>query len=280
MIFFGDRLVAPQAARLDPADRGFTLGDGLFETLRAYAGRPFRLDAHLARLERGATELGIPLPLERRRIAAAVTETLAANDLTSDDAAIRITLSRGPGARGLLPPDEPRPTLMITVAAYQPAAPRASSAIIAGVPRNEHSPLSRLKALSYLDNVLAQREAAEGGADEAILLNTAGRLAGGARANLFVVRGRSLLTPPVSEGVLPGIARAEVLALARALAIQAHETPLERDAIADADEAFLSNSLIEIAALDRIDGHVIGAGGVGPLTARIASAYRERVSVT
>lgn len=275
MIFLGDRLVTPEAARIDPADRGFTLGDGVFETLRAYAGRPFRLDAHLARLEAGAAALGIPLPLPAARIATAVAETLAANGLAMGDAAIRITLSRGPGARGLLPPEAPRPTLMISAAAYQPAPPRILSAVIIDIRRNEHSPLSRLKTLSYLDNVLAQREAAERGADEAVLLNTTGRLACSARANLFVLRGRTLLTPPVSEGVLPGIARAEVLAIAADLGIHAHETPLERNALADADEAFLTNSLIEVSALGRIDGRTIGNSDAGPFTASIAAAYRR-----
>jgi branched-chain amino acid aminotransferase len=275
VIFLGDRLVAPEAARIDPSDRGFTLGDGVFETLRAYAGRPFRLDAHLARLESGAAALGIPLPLPAARIAAAVAETLAANALTTGDAAIRITLSRGPGARGLLPPEMPQPTLMITAATYQPTQSRPLSAVIVGIRRNEHSPLSRLKTLNYLDNVLAQREAAERGADEAILLNTAGRLASAARANLFVLRGRTLLTPPSSEGVLPGIARAEVLAIAAELGIHAHEAPLERDALADADEAFLSNSLIEVAALGSIDGRAISDSLAGPLTVNIAVAYRR-----
>ena len=278
MIFLGDRLVAPAAARIDPADRGFTLGDGVFETLRAYAGRPFRLDAHLTRLEGGAAALGIPVPLPAARIAAAVAETLAANDLTTGDAAIRITLSRGPAPRGLLPPGSPRPTLMISAAACQPAPVRPLSAVIVGIRRNEHSPLSRLKTLSYLDNVLAQREAAAQGADEAILLNTTGRLACAARANLFVLRGNTLLTPPGSEGVLPGIARAEVLSIAASLGIHAHEAPLAREALADADEAFLANSLIEVAALGSIDGHAIADGGIGPLTAQIAVAYRDLAS--
>lgn len=275
MIFLRDRLVAPGEARIDPADRGFTLGDGLFETLRAYAGRPFRLDAHLARLIAGATALGIPLPLSSSRIAAAVEETLAANGL-GGDAAIRITLTRGPGARGLLPPDDPQPTLMITAAGYRPLPARPLGAITSAIRRNEHSPLSQLKSLNYLDNVLAQRAAADSGADEAILLNNAGRPASAARANLFVVRGRSLLTAAVSEGVLPGIARAEVLSIAQALGIQVHETPLDSDALRRADEAFLTNSLVEIAPLGRIDGHMIGDGDIGPLTAQLAAAYRQR----
>lgn len=278
MIFLGDRLVPPEAARIDPADRGLLLGDGLFETLRAYGGRPFRLDAHVARLAAGATALGIPLPLPSARIAAAVVETLAANRL-GGDAAVRITLTRGPGPRGLLPPGAPRPTLMVTAASFGPAPARPLAAITSAIRRNEHSPLAQLKSLNYLDNVLAQREAAENGADEAILLNTAGRLACAARANLFVLRGRSLLTPAASEGVLPGIARAEVLSIAQDLGITAHETPLDGDALHRADEAFLSNSLIEIAALGRIDGRTIGDGETGSLTARIAEAYRERTGI-
>ena len=277
MIFLGDRLVAATTARIDPSDRGFTLGDGVFETLRAYGGKPFRLAAHVARLAAGAAALGIPLPLPAARIAEAVAETIAANDLMTDDAAIRITLSRGTGARGLLPPADARPTLMISASVYHPPAAQPHGAVISEIRRNEHSPLARIKSLNYLDNVLAQRDAAARGADEAILLNTAGRLACAARANLFVLRGRALLTPPESEGVLPGIARAEVLEIARELNIGAHETPLDRDALATADEAFLSNSLIEIAGLGRIDGRPIGEGGIGATTAKIREAYRARV---
>ena len=275
MIFLRDRIVPRASARIDASDRGLTLGDGLFETLRAYGGRPFRMAAHLARLDHGAAALGIPLPLSVERIAAAVAETLAALALGGGAAALRLTLPRGPGAPGLLPPAVPPPTLMISVAAHQPAPAVAASAIVSEIRRNEHSPLSRLKSLNYLDNVLAQREAAARGADEAVLLNTAGRLACAARANIFVLRGRSLLTPPASEGVLPGIARTEVMAIAESLGLQAHESPLERDALAAADEAFLSNSLIEIVALASIDGRAIGDGGTGPLTAQAAAAYRR-----
>lgn len=277
MIFLHDRLVAPQDARIDPADRGFTLGDGVFETLRTYAGRPFRLDAHLARLADGAAALGIPLPFPMERIAEAVAETLAANHLDGD-ATIRITLTRGPGARGLLPPATPRPTLMITAAAHRPGPGRPLTAIVSTIRRNEHSPLSRLKTLNYLDSVLAQREAAAAGADEAILLNAAGRLACAARANLFVVRDGRLLTPPVSEGVLPGIVRAEIVAIATELGLELRETPLDAGVLAAADEAFLTNSLIEIAALTRIDGRLVGGGRIGPATARVMAAYGKRTS--
>lgn len=274
MIFLGERLVATQAARIDPADRGFTLGDGVFETLRIYRGKPFRLDAHLNRLENSAAALGIPMPLSRLRLTAAVAETISANALGAGDGSMRITLSRGTGPRGLLPPRDCRPTLVMSAFLSKPGETRPLSAAISEIRRNEHSPLSRLKTLSYLDNVLAQREAAERGADEAILLNTAGRLACAARANLFIVRDRSLFTPPVSEGVLPGIARAEVMSIARGLGLRIEEVPLEPGTLDSADEVFLTNSLIEVTALGRIDDRVIGSGTTGPLTAQLAAAYR------
>lgn len=277
MIYLDGRLMPEAEARIDPADRGFTLGDGIFETLRAYDGVAFRLEAHLDRLVAGAAALGIPLPQSPAGIGDAVARIVAANVLSEGDAAIRITLTRGTGARGLLPPPDPRPTLMVTAAAYRPAPPRPLAAALIEIRRNEHSPLSRMKSLNYLDNVLAQYEAHVRGADEAVMLNTAGRLVCAARANLFVVRGGALITAPVSEGVLAGIAAAEAVSIARELGIAVHEAPLERDALATADEAFLTNSLIEIAGLGSIDGRPIGDGQAGPLTARIAEAYRARV---
>ena len=273
-VFLDGALVNSGTARIDPADRGLLLGDGLFETLRAYGGVVFRLDAHLARLAAGAAVLAIPLPLPAGALAEAVIATLRANGLA--DASLRITLTRGPGPRGLAPPPEPRPTLLITAAPYEDEGDTgAVRACLAGPPRNEHSPNATLKTLGYLDNVLAAAEARARGCDEAILRNTAGRLAGGARGNLFVVSGGALLTPPPREGALPGIARATVLDLARGRGIEVRETPLETAVLAAAEEAFLTNSLIEVLALGSIDGRPVGDGGVGKLTAALRADYRK-----
>jgi branched-chain amino acid aminotransferase len=261
MIYLNGAIVPPDFARIDPADRGFTLADGLFETLRAYAGKPFRLEDHLVRLETSAQALGIPLLFDAVMIAEAVVELLEANALTEGDAAIRITATRGTGPRGLLPPDEVKPTLLITTTAYPPL-PDSCSAAVVEIRRNEGSPLSRMKSLGYLDNVLATREAAESGAEEAILLNNAGRVAGAARANVFAVRDGRLLTPPLSDGVLPGIARRVVLELAAGLKIPTEEASLSSADLAGAAEVFLTNSLFEIRSVGRLGDREFGQSHV------------------
>ncbi len=264
-IHLNGQLVDSATARIDPADRGLLLADGLFETLRAYDGRPFRLDAHLARLAAGAAALDLPMP-STTDVAAAVAATLAANG--EREASIRITLTRGPAPRGLLPPPCPTPTILI---ATHPMADTASLPLtghIASIRRNEHSPLSRLKSLAYLDNMLALREAAAAGCDEALLLNTAGRLTGGSRSNLFLVLDGSIVTPPPSEGVLAGIARQTLIDLAGAAGIPTREQPLTLSDVDRASEAFLSNSLIEIKALVRLGDRSLAPGPIGAELAR------------
>ncbi len=275
MIYLNGRLTPRAEVCLDPADRGLLLGDGLFETLPSHGGQTVRLDAHLKRLEAGAGALGISLPCPLDDLRHAVVETLAANGLEAADAVLRITLTRGPGPRGLLPPTAPAPTWMITAAPLPPADPAPARAIIATTRRNEHSPLAKLKTLNYLDSVLARREAEARGATDALLLNTAGRLACASAANLFLVRGRKLLTPPPGEGVLPGVTRAAVLELAEAQGLSPAETPLERSDLQRAQEAFLSNSLIGLRPLVEVEGKAIGDGRPGPVTGRLREAYEQ-----
>jgi branched-chain amino acid aminotransferase len=270
MLYLNGAIVPADFARIDPADRGFTLADGLFETLRAYAGKPFRLEDHLVRLESSAQALGIPLLFDPVRIAEAVLEVLAANNLGEGDAAIRITATRGTGPRGLAPPAEVKPTLLITASAYAPLPERCAAAIVE-IRRNEGSPLSRMKSLGYLDNVLAAREAAARGAEEAILLNNADRVAGGARANVFAVLDGRLVTPPLSDGVLPGIARRVVLELAAELRIPAEEASLSPTDLAAAKEIFLTNSLFEIRSIGRLEDWEFGAAEIAD---QLRAAYR------
>jgi branched-chain amino acid aminotransferase len=197
-----------------------------------------------------------------------VVQVLEANALTAGDAAIRITISRGTGARGLAPPEEVKPTLLITASAYAPPAEACSAAIV-GIRRNEGSPLSRMKSLAYLDNVLATAEAARSGAEEAILLNNAGKVAGAARANLFAVIDGRLVTPPIDDGVLPGIARRVVLELAAA-----EEASLTEADLARAAEIFLTNSLFEIRTVGRLDGRALGDAAVAD---KLRREYRALV---
>jgi branched-chain amino acid aminotransferase len=234
-VWLNGRLVAAAEARIDPADRGLLLGDGLFETIRARSGEALHLPLHLARLRDGATVLDIALPWRDAEIEGAIALLLAAEAL--QDGALRVTLTRGPAARGLLPPAHASPTLLIAAAAIPP--PRAARAIVATVTcRNERSPLARLKTLNYLDGILARQEAAALGADEAILLNTRGLVAETTVGNLFLLCNGIALTPPIFDGALPGIARALLLRAGLAA-----EASLPAGALETTGAAFISSSL-------------------------------------
>jgi branched-chain amino acid aminotransferase len=272
MIWLNGRLVVRDHAHIDPADRGLLLGDGLFETLRAYRGHVFMIEDHLQRMAAGAAELGIPLPLDPPSIADAVRETLAANQLSTADAALRITLTRGPGQRGLLPPEDPLPTLIVSAAAYHP--PSSADGFVAitakRARRNEKSVTARLKTLCYLDNVIAQSEAAAAGADEAIMLNNRDAVACGGRSNLFAMIEGTLTTPAVAEGALPGITRHAILGLCKGEGLEVVEGAITRADLRNAAEIFVTNSLLEIMPVRRLDGADLPMGAV---TGRLADAY-------
>jgi branched-chain amino acid aminotransferase len=272
MIWLNGRLVAREQAHIDPADRGLLLADGLFETLRSYRGHVFKVEDHLQRLAAGAVELGIPLPLDPPSIADAVRETLAANHLSTADAALRITLTRGPGQRGLLPPEDPLPTLIISAAAYHP--PSSADGLVAitakRARRNEKSVTARLKTLCYLDNIVAQSEAEVAGADEAIMLNNHDAVACGGRSNVFAVVEGILTTPAIEEGALAGITRHAVLNLCKGEGLEVVEGTMTRADLRSATEIFVTNSLLEIMPVRRFDDADLALGTV---TKRLAEAY-------
>lgn len=259
-LWLGTALVEESAARISPLDRGFTLGDGLFETLRVKDGAVLRVTAHLARLAAGAAVLGLPLPA--LDLAGALTGTAAANGIA--DGALRLTLTRGPGPRGVLPPAEPHPTLVITAAPAGPALSPTRLVIAGGTRRNERSPLAQVKSLNYLDGILARQEAARRGADDAILLNTRERVAETSIANLFAVVDGVLVTPPLADGVLPGIMRAEVLAAG------AIERSLTTEELMQAEEAFLTSAL-GIRPVREVEGRALASS-------RAAEALRTRIA--
>jgi len=259
-------------AGVDPRDRGLMLGDGLFETLPVYAGRPFRLDDHLDRMRAGAAVLAMPFTVQVETVMATLRAVLDANGRAAQDAAIRITLTRGAGPRGLLPPANPRPLLMIAASPLAPAPDRPLAARIVSIRRNEGSPSAQLKTLGYLDNVLALAEAAALGADEAILCNNHGNVACASRANLFLVRGGALMTPLLADGVLPGITRRIVIELARAFAIDVVERSIAPEALMQGDGVFMTNSLLGIVPLAAINDRAIAAS---PLIKRLTDAYRR-----
>jgi branched-chain amino acid aminotransferase len=274
MLWLDGRLVMKKQARLDPADRGLLLGDGLFETLLVRDGQVEDCDRHLRRLHNSATMLGIPVPYDAVGITQAIDALLTASGLKQDLAAIRITLTRGAGRRGLLPPESPEPHLMITAVSYHLPQEESFAARIVAIRRNEGSPLSRIKSLNYLDNVLAFQEAVAGGVDEALLRNNAGQICGGSRTNLFVVRAGQLITPPIADGVLDGIKRQVILDRAREIGCPVQEQSLTPMDLLTVDEAFLSNSLMGIKPLHRIDERVLP---IGPITQVLSDALVSRV---
>lgn len=262
IVWLDGRLLPAAEARIDPADRGLLLGDGLFETMLARAGAALRLDAHLARLRAGAAVLRIdPLPTDAD-IAAALDAVLRANGLA--DAALRLTVTRGPAGRGLPPPNDARPTVL-AAAAPLPAPPAPARVIIARTTRrNERSALSGVKSLNRLDDVLARVEAAERGADDGLLLNGAGFLVESTVANLFVVIDGELATPPLSDGALPGTVRAVLIADHGAVERQLTEADL-----GIAEEAFLTNAL-GLRPVIACDGRRVGSGAPGPVARRLS----------
>ncbi len=257
-------------AAIMPGDRGFLLGDGLFETVLVRRGRLVLFEAHIARLEAGARALGIPLPAMESGLAFACGGVLERNNLANaQSASVRITLTRGSGPRGLLPPGDMTPTLLVTAS---PAAtpPASLTAIIATGRRNELSPSANLKALTYLDSVLAKQEARGRGADEAILFNTHGALACATAANVFIWEGDQLATPPLSDGVLPGIVRATVIELARYMEMIVVEETVSLERLHAADGIFLTNSLIGLVPLSSLESREVPSHG---LTGRLQAAY-------
>lgn len=227
---------------IDPTDRGFTLGDGLFETVLAEAGELRRLGAHLDRMSAGCAVLGLPSP-DRAAAQALMREALAARGLAHARAAVRLTLSAGAGGRGLDRP-EPVAPLLVATAAPAPKPETPARLVVSSIARNDRSPASRLKTLAYLDNVLARREARAAGADEAVMLNTRGELACATAANLFWISGGVVFTPALDCGVLAGTTRARVIDAARTLDMPLQEVAAGPAALASAEAVFLTNSLI------------------------------------
>ena len=236
---------------IDPTDRGFTLGDGLFESVLAEAGELRRLDAHLDRMTAGCAVLGLPAP-DRGAAAALMRAALAERGLVRARAAVRLTLSAGAGGRGLDRPEPLTPRLVAT-AARAPKPETPARLVLSAVRRNDRSPAASLKTLAYLDNVLDRREARAAGADEAVMLDTQGRLACAAAGNLFWLRDGRLFTPALDCGVLPGITRARVIEAARSLGLAVAEVAERPDSLRSAEAIFLTNSLIGLRGVARMD---------------------------
>ena len=271
------RIVPETKAVVSVFDRSFLYGDGLFETLFVRRQSPFRLALHLDRLERGAEFLRLRLPFDRERIARQVAALLARNALRTDSL-LRLTVSRGVGARGYSPKGADRPLLVL---AQHPAKGRASNPgpgwrlATASVRLPAGEALARYKTNNKLPQILARAEAEARGAHEALLLNTDGQVVEAASSNLFWVRAGTVFTPPLDSGILAGVTRAVVFELCQALGIPAREGSLRPAALARQDAVFLSLSSLGVVAACELDGQPLRQS---PLVGALRRAYWRLVT--
>jgi branched-chain amino acid aminotransferase len=242
--------------RIDPRDRGLTLGDGVFDTLVAFRRIPFAGERHLARVTDHAAAIGIAL--DPGRVRAGWDAVLG--EARFEHSIVRTTVTRGVTGRGLWPESPPEPTIVVSATPWSAgAAARPVRLTTSAIVRNAASPTSRLKSIGYLDNILAAREAAEKGADDALLLNDRGHAACTTVANVFVLSGDTLITPPVADGVMAGIMRGLVMEAAPNAALGAVEGSLAMANLRAADQVFVTNSVRLVSSVQSLDGQPLGA---------------------
>ena len=277
IVYLNGSLMPRSQASISALDYGFLYGYGLFETMRAYGGRVFRLDSHIKRLVRSTEILGFPIG--ETDLKGAVMDTIQANQL--GDARIRITVSIGEGSMVLDPDSCGSPTVLVLAAHYQPYSEevyqRGFRAVVSSIRRNSQSPIPRLKSANFLESALAKREARSAGVNDTLFLNEKGLLAEASTSNIFTVTNGELKTPGLESGILPGITREVILELASKLEIVSYEQDTGPDELYQAEEAFLTNSMVEVMPLIEVDGKVIGDGRPGPVTKRLRQAYGNLV---
>ncbi|MCD6046328.1 MAG: branched-chain amino acid aminotransferase [Gammaproteobacteria bacterium] len=275
-LFLNDQLLAPTAASPLCFDRGLLLGDGLFETIRAENNTLLFFEAHYERLKQGALALAIDFTLSALELKNRCHQLLAANHLETTIASVRTTLTRGCAERGIDIPKQQNPTLLIQAAAYTNASAKPKSVYITDIIRNEYSPIIRLKTTNYLELILAKKQAVDRGYDDGLMLNTQGAITELSTANIFVVIEGAIITPPLKDGVLPGIMRQEIITASRQVDIDILEKTLYPEDLLTASECFSSNSLIEIQPILSINEHRFATGTEAIVTQRVIDAYIER----
>ncbi len=275
-VWIDGRIVDGAQATIPVTDHGLLYGDGIFEGIRVYGRRVFRLEAHMARFATSAKALALELPGGIRATRQIVLDT--ARDFGADEAYIRLIATRGDGPLGIDPTTclEPRLICIIDrIAVYPEEKHRVGVNLVTSSLRRPAPDVldPRVKSLNYLNNALAKLEARQRGADEALLLNAAGMVAEAAVANVFVVRDGELLTPPATDGALEGITRATLMELAGSLGFSVLEKTIGRFDLFAADEAFLTGSGAGIVPVRSLDGRTIGADPPGPVCAKLRSAF-------
>lgn len=275
-IFRNGEFVPEQEAGVSPLDRGFLYGDGVFETLRCYGGKFFRLPQHVERMRAGLERLGIAAPSWLEGAADIVRELVARNGVVGGVA--RIVVTRGVGEFGLLGKQATDP-LMIAACWNQPppAAARYERGINCVIAHQRLVATAGIKSLNYLPQVLARREADAAGADDAIMLNSHAHVAEATAANIFLVLRHELITPSLEGEVLPGITRAAVLELAHAEKLPVVERVVHGTELVHAEEIFLTSSVGEVTPVTRLSGHLVKVGQPGPITRDLMRAFAALV---
>jgi branched-chain amino acid aminotransferase len=277
-VYVNGKLYDKNEAKISVYDHGLLYGDGVFEGIRVYNGKVFRLREHVERLYESAKHIYLEIPLTREQMAEAVVNTVRVND--KRDGYIRLVVTRGGGSLGLDPRKTSDPQVIIIVddiSMYPPELYENGLEIVtASIIRNHPDALSpRVKSLNYLNNILAKIEAIRAGCLEAIMLNHNGEVAECTGDNIFLVKRGVLKTPPPNAGILEGVTRNAVMELARAASITVQETALTRHDVYAADECFLTGTAAEVIPVVKCDGRTIGTGKPGPVTKLLHERFHQ-----
>jgi len=282
-IYIDGQLYDRENAKISVFDHGLLYGDGVFEGIRFYGGRVFRLGEHIRRLQDSARAIALEVPMKAAEISAAVIETIRANNL--NDGYVRLVITRGIGDLGLNPLLCPKATIFIIASkiTLYPAAcyEHGLEVVTCATRRIPHGSLSPMvKSLNYLNNVLAKLEAQRAGAGEGLMLNEQGYVAECTGDNIFLVRDGAITTPPISSGALAGVTRAVVFEIAAEMGIPISEPLMTRYDIYTADECFLTGTAAEVIPAVKLDGRSIGDGRPGPITRRLITRFHELTAST
>lgn len=277
-IFINDTLYDKENAKISVYDHGLLYGDGVFEGIRAYGGKVFRLHEHLIRLWNSAKAICLSIPMSLAEMEKAIYDTLAANDLK--DAYVRLVVTRGAGSLGLDPNRTSDPQVIIItdkIVMYpEEYYQNGLSIVTASTIRNHPAALSpRIKSLNYLNNIMAKIEGLQAGCVEALMLNHKGEIAECTGDNIFLVRGGDVLTPPIDAGILEGVTREAVIELARTDNLIVREIALTRHDVYIADECFLTGTAAEVIPVVKVDNRPIGDGKPGAITRELIREFRE-----
>jgi len=277
-IHIDGKLYDKEDAKISVYDHGLLYGDGVFEGIRSYSGKVFRIKEHLDRLWNSAKAIWLEIPITKDEMAKAIRDTLAVNGI--QDGYIRVVVTRGIGTLGLDPNRCERPSVIVitdSIALYPEDLYRNGLEIITVSTARSH-PASlnpRIKSLNYLNNILAKIEGIQAGCIEALMLNHKGEVAECTGDNIFVVRSRKVLTPPTDAGILEGVTRDAVIGLARQAGIEVAEVPLTRHDVYIADECFLTGTAAEIVPVVKVDSRKIGDGAPGPITRDLMERFHK-----